>query len=169
MDKMVEIYSEVYGILENRTPVMFDCGTLCNSACCQNNNLGMLLFPFEEVFLTTISNDFIFKDSNIEIDGYKVKLLYCSGTCRRTARPISCRIFPLFPFTYESGRISVEFDPRASGLCPLLFTDLEEIYMSGLFRLMVHKASVLLAENPLIMKFMVNLTQELDTLKLFRF
>lgn len=168
MDKLLEIYSEIYGLLENRIPVLYDCGSLCSSACCQNNGLGMLLFPHEEIYLNSLNNDFSIKDSKIEIGGYKVKLLYCSGSCDRSMRPISCRIFPLFPFTYEDGRISVEFDPRASGTCPLLLTDVDGIYMSGLFRLMVHKAAFLLIKDPLIMKFMVHITNELETLKLFR-
>lgn len=168
MDKLFEIYTEVYRLLESRTPVMFDCGSLCSSSCCQNNGLGMLLFPYEEIFMASLNNDFIIKDSNIDIEGYKVKLLYCSGTCERSVRPVSCRIFPLFPFAYEDERISVEFDPRASRTCPLLLTDVDGIYMSGLFRLMVHKAAVLLSKDPMIMKFMVHLTKELETLKLFQ-
>lgn len=168
MEKLFEIYTEVYGLLELRTPVMFDCGSLCLSACCQNNSHGMLLFPYEEQFIASLVNDFIIKDSNIDIDGYKVKLLYCSGTCNRSLRPISCRIFPLFPYVYEDGRIAVEFDPRASGMCPLLLTDIDEIYMSAIFRLMVYKAATIMQKNPTINKFMLHLTKELEIMKLFR-
>ena len=163
-----ELYSKAYSMLENRTPVMYDCGELCSSTCCRNNGLGMLLFPYEENYLSTMNNDFVIRDSNIHIDVYSVKLLSCNGICNRSTRPLACRIFPLFPFTYKNNHISVKFDPRAHGTCPLLLNDLEGIYMSGLFRLMVLKTAVLLAEEPLVKKFLLQITSELETIESFR-
>lgn len=160
----IDIYSRVYSILNERTPVMFDCGKLCSSACCKDNGLGMLLFPHEESYLKLNDNEFTIKDSNIVIDNYNVKLLYCKGTCNRNVRPLACRIFPLFPYTYKDNRITIKFDSRASVTCPLLLTDLDGIYMSGIFRLMVYKASIILLEDPLIRSYLTHLTKELDTI-----
>ena len=164
----IDIYSHAYTMLKDRTPVMFDCGNLCSSACCHDNGLGMLLFPYEDIFINSIPNDFIIKNSNIVIDGYTVKLLYCKGTCNRNIRPLACRIFPLFPYTYEDNRVSVKFDPRASGTCPLLLTDVEGIYMSGVFRLMIYKTALMLIDNPLIQAFLIHMTKELETIGSFK-
>lgn len=168
MSDYINLYTRAYMLLETRTPMMFDCGALCSSVCCNENGLGMLLFPYEEEYLAKTNNDFIITDSNIEIQGYKVKLLRCNGTCDRHTRPLACRIFPLFPFTGETGGISVEFDPRAYGTCPLLLTDIEGIYTRGLFRLMVLKTAHMISHDPMINSFLVNMTKELKTIKLFR-
>lgn len=164
----IDIYSNAYAMLEDRTPVMYDCGNLCSSACCRDNGLGMLLFPYEEIYLKTIDNDFTIRNSNIIIDGYTVKLLYCNGTCNRNVRPLACRIFPLFPYTYEDNRVSVQFDSRASGTCPLLLTDIDGIYMSGVFRLMVYKTALMLIADPLIKTYLIHITKELETISTFQ-
>ncbi len=166
--KYYDIYYQAYAVLEDRTPVMYDCGNLCSSACCRDNGLGMLLFPYEETYLQTTPNDFTIKNSNIIIDGYTVKLLYCNGTCNRNVRPLACRIFPLFPFTYEDNRVSVQFDPRASGTCPLLLTDVDGIYMSGVFRLMVYKTALMLITDPSIKTYLIHITKELETISTFQ-
>lgn len=163
----IELYKQAYGLLECRTPVMFDCGDLCSSACCRDNGKGMLLFPYEENYLSALGTDFIISDSNIIIDDYTVKFLSCRGICSRSTRPLSCRIFPLFPYAYENGRITVKYDPRAYGTCPLLLTDIEGIYMRGLFRLMIFKTAVLLSEEPIIKKFLVMMTKELEAMESF--
>lgn len=167
-DNILELYSSAYSMLENRTPVMFDCGKLCSAACCSNNGLGMLLFPFEEELQSSFNTDFSINDSNIIVDNHKIKLLKCTGSCNRSTRPLACRIFPLFPFVFEDGRISVEFDPRAAGTCPLLLTDIDGIYIGGIFRLMVYKTAALLCSEPLIKSYLIKLTKELEVIKSFR-
>lgn len=168
MSDYLNLYTRAYRLLETRSPMMFDCGSLCSSACCKENGLGMLLFPYEEEYLAKTNNNFTITDSKIDIHGYKVKLLRCSGHCNRQTRPLACRIFPLFPFTYETGRIYVEFDPRAHGTCPLLLKDIDGIYTRGLFRLMVLKTAQMISRDPMINSFLVKMTKELETIKLFR-
>ncbi len=109
-----------------------------------------------------------FTISNIVINDYTVKLLYCKGSCNRKVRPLACRIFPLFPYVYEDNRISVKFDTRAAGTCPLLLTDLDGIYMSGVFRLMVYKTALALIDDPLISAYLIHLTKELETIGSFQ-
>ncbi len=111
--KKENVIKSCYSILRKTTPLDFDCGNICNGKCCKGDEkTGMLLFPGEENFI----------DSNINIieteSGYK--LAVCNGSCDRNRRPLSCRIYPLFPVVVENNgerRIKVCFDYRAD--CPL--------------------------------------------------
>lgn len=109
------VIDSCYTLLGSVTPLNFDCGKLCNGKCCEGDEkTGMLLFPGEEAVL----------DENINIvtsnEGNRVAI--CNGSCNRAKRPLSCRIYPLFPLIKnENGNeyIEVIYDPRAS--CPLCF------------------------------------------------
>ncbi len=106
-------------ILSNQTPLKTDCGSLCCSACCQGDDTtGMLLFPGEEELLESVSFGRILT-THYSIGDHAGKLFVCSGNCDRSLRPLSCRIFPLFPALTAAGTISVRMDPRAKPLCPL--------------------------------------------------
>lgn len=143
---------KVYKILDNVTPLREDCGKLCSGECCKGDiDTGMLLFPGEEKFFEGNSNFEIKKTS----DGKNI--LVCSGRCDRKLRPISCRIFPLFPVLAD-GRIYVLDDPRARGICPLLY---DEMKLSKKFERRVAKAGKLLAENEETSAFLKILTDEL--------
>ncbi len=102
-----------YSLLRRKTPLQLDCGKLCGGKCCKGDDkTGMLLFPGEENLI----------DSEINIiENEGVKLAVCKGTCDRNKRPLSCRIYPLFPLIYvnEKGEeaVKVVFDCRAD--CPL--------------------------------------------------
>ena len=40
---------KIYGMLENTTPVLSDCGKICSAKCCKGDSTdGMLLFPGEK-------------------------------------------------------------------------------------------------------------------------
>ena len=44
--KKEEVILKCYKILENETPLNFDCGKICKNKCCKGDeNTGMLLFP----------------------------------------------------------------------------------------------------------------------------
>ena len=161
-----KLYEDLYALMEKTTPMLFDCGLLCSSACCSGSR-GMLLFPGEDEYLEHISHDFSIIDTNISYGSEKVRLLNCTGTCNREKRPLACRIFPLFPF-YRGDRISVEFDPRAVGTCPLLYEDIEGIYTSGLFRLKVLEAGYMLSLHDKTAGFLRMMTEELDEIARFR-
>lgn len=111
--KKEEVILKCYKILENETPLEFDCGKICETKCCKGDeNTGMLLFPGEEKLI----------DENMEIrvteNGDKIAV--CSGSCDRSKRPLSCRIYPFFPLIKEfrgKTRIKIIFDLRAD--CPL--------------------------------------------------
>lgn len=111
--KKEDVILTCYSLLRNETPLKEDCGKICNGKCCKgDDNTGMILFPGEENLI----------DENIEIkvaeNGEKIAV--CNGTCNRNKRPLSCRIYPLFPLVEtEDGNEIVKtiIDLRAD--CPL--------------------------------------------------
>lgn len=117
--KKENVINSCYSLLRNVTPLSFDCGKICNGKCCKGDNkTGMVLFPGEEMLLD--------KDINVITDDEGFKIAVCGGVCNRNYRPLSCRIYPLFPvIKNENGReyIQVEIDPRAD--CPLCSEEYE--------------------------------------------
>lgn len=115
--KKENVIKSCYSVLRRTTPLDFDCGKICDGKCCKGDEkTGMLLFPGEEKLI----------DSNINVIETESgdKLAVCNGTCDRNRRPLSCRIYPLFPVVVnEEGRsvVKVCFDYRAD--CPLCMTD----------------------------------------------
>lgn len=108
--------SRAYSLLRRSTPLgKGDCGRLCGSACCKGGDGdGMLLFPGEDKLFEE-------REGFDIIESGQFKLLVCSGSCTRNERPLSCRLFPLFPLVYEDGgelHLEVVRDPRF-GQCPL--------------------------------------------------
>ncbi len=109
------VVKSCYSALGRLTPLAFDCGNLCGGRCCKGDEgTGMLLFPGEENLI----------DENINVienDGFMFAV--CNGTCNRRKRPLSCRIYPLFPLIKDNGEIEVVFDSRAN--CPLTLGELK--------------------------------------------
>ena len=167
MTDYLSTYEKLYKFFEKSAPMHFDCGLLCDNACCRDNGLGMFLFPHEEEYLESLGHDFTITESNFIFNGSTVKLLLCNGHCTRRLRPLSCRIFPLFPYL-RKGRITVDFDPRAKGMCPLLFTDIDELYVLGLFRLKVLKTGAIMSDIAELANFLENYSAELDTIARFK-
>lgn len=108
--KKEKVVLTCYSLLRKETPLSFDCGKICNGKCCKGDeSTGMIIFPGEESFL----------DENIKIKeteaGFKIAV--CNGNCNRNKRPLSCRIYPLFPLITENGSVKTIIDIRAD--CPL--------------------------------------------------
>ncbi len=144
---------KVYRILKNVTPLKTDCGVLCAGECCKgDNDTGMILFPGEEKLFEN-SEEFVVKKTT---DGKNI--LVCGGKCDREKRPISCRIFPLFPMLVDD-RIYVIDDPRASGICPLIF---DKMKIKKNFERKVAKAGKILAENEETGELLLKLTDEIS-------
>ena len=147
------IIKNCYNLFENKTPLKYDCGKLCGGACCKGDeNTGMVLFPGEEKFI----------DPNTRIaetDG--VKYAVCGGTCDRSRRPLSCRIFPLFPYMYRDGervRVKAVRDIRAA-VCPLC-----EDAIDGDFKKTVRRVGRFLACDSELREFTLSLSAELAEL-----
>lgn len=147
-DKIVKIMGEL-------TPLKVDCGQLCGGACCKGDcSTGMLLFPGEESPLTVIKGE----------NGQR--LAVCDGTCDRSSRPLSCRIFPFFPTISENGKIFVEPDLRASRLCPLI-EHIDEIEFDPKFFKAVKKVGKILAKDDECRRFLEDITDEIDEIGKF--
>lgn len=110
---MADALRRALALLEDVTPLSTDCGRVCDGRCCRPSadSVGMLLLPGEETLLT--GEDYTITPA----DGGT--LLTCDGHCRREKRPFACRVFPLFPYVGEDGRVRAVYDPRSWRLCPL--------------------------------------------------
>ena len=108
MKKQME---EARNHLETLTPLVTDCGVLCQAACCrpdEDGQGGVTLFPGEEA---------LYADANWA--RLESGVLYCDGHCPRENRPLGCRIFPLTPNRKKDGALCVRVDRRAFSMCPL--------------------------------------------------
>ena len=108
--KKENVLKSCYSVLRRTTPLDFDCGEICNGKCCKGDEkTGMLLFPGEEKLIDS--------DINVIETESGDKLAVCNGICDRNHRPLSCRIYPLFPVATGEGVVKICFDYRAD--CPL--------------------------------------------------
>ena len=121
------IYLQLYRLFDDTTPVAVDCGQLCGSACCKDDDdgdNGMYLFPGEKEILKLLKPSWAKierSDFSYEYEGktYNVPIALCSGECDRYSRPLACRIFPLTPHLNSEGKMEIIIDPRAKKICPL--------------------------------------------------
>ncbi|MDD4796360.1 MAG: hypothetical protein PHO66_01165, partial [Eubacteriales bacterium] len=112
-------YIQLYRIIEESTPMKFDCGLLCQSACCQgDDDQGMLLFPGEKaLYAQDMPEGFAVHE--VTLPGWgNAHLLTCAGRCPRARRPLSCRIFPLSPH-WDGQQFVCRLDSRGVAMCPL--------------------------------------------------
>ncbi len=150
------VIKNCYDILENVTPLRRDCGAICGGACCRGDeNTGMVLFPGEENLI----------DESIKIiETNGIKYAVCGGTCDRSKRPLSCRIFPAFPYMYREGervRVKAVSDMRAA-VCPLGFDELDKRFLKA-----VRRIGRFLACDGELAEFMLELSAEQDELAEF--
>lgn len=148
-NKYQRLYAKINLTLKDKTPLKKDCGLICGSVCCKgDSDTGMLLFPFEESSLTLKEKD-------------GVRLCVCSGSCNRNERPLSCRIFPFFPYVTPEGKIKVIPDIRGVNICPLV-SNFNEISFDRGFLYRVKKVGRLLYADEECRKFLVDTSREMD-------
>lgn len=148
-NKYQRFYKKAKSIMEDKTPLKKDCGLLCGKACCKGDGeTGMLLFPFEETALPVIEKN-------------GVRLCVCDGSCNRDERPLSCMIFPFFPYVTPEGRIKVIPDIRGSEICPIV-RNFTETKLDRRFLYRVKKVGRLLAENEECRVFLNGISREMD-------
>jgi len=117
-----ELYEKAYAMLDKTTPLVTDCGKLCERACCAaaDEKTGMYLFPGEEEMFAGEHPWLAIEKSSLTYGrGKPVFLAVCDGHCPRGARPLACRIFPLTPYIEPRGSLVIRTDPRAVPICPL--------------------------------------------------
>ncbi len=107
--KMQQSIEKIYSLLDEVSPLDFDCGRLCDDACCVNDDnddyeLALYLMPGEELMYED-SDDFnLYYIPSDELEfphdwNDDVYLVECINPphCNRSIRPIQCRTFPLIP------------------------------------------------------------------------
>ncbi len=145
-----ELYKKANKIIGEKTPLKKDCGIVCGTACCKGDeNTGMLLFPFEETTLAVKEKD-------------GVRLAVCEGHCRREDRPLSCRIFPFFPYVTAEGKIKVIPDIRGASVCPLV-RQFKAVKFDRGFLWRVKKVGRLLYADEACREFLIDISRETDT------
>lgn len=111
-----EILERAYAAIGDHTPMLTDCGALCEAACCESDEDGqggVYLFPGEEACMGEC------EWGKIETDSFG-PMLVCGDWCDRDRRPLACRIFPLTPVKNAEGKWTVRMDARARAMCPLV-------------------------------------------------
>ena len=108
-----------YALLEDVTPLKYDCGKICGGACCKPDSVnretqgGMTLLPYEDTLIGGC-DEFTIKNTQDS------KVLLCSGSCERIFRPFACRIFPFYArIDKDTESISLRIDPRSVNVCPI--------------------------------------------------
>lgn len=154
---MVDALRQALALLEVVTPLDTDCGRVCDGRCCRPSadSVGMLLLPGEEKLL--VGEDFTL----IPADGGM--LLTCGGSCRRETRPFACRVFPLFPYVGEDGRVRAVYDPRSFRLCPLT-QNCARVPLRRDFVRAVRRAGRILMRDPACAAFLRAQSREIDDL-----
>ena len=165
------IYLQIYRLFDTTTPLKFDCGKLCNSACCEGDESGMYLFPGEESVYRLLNCDWATiekSDFTYSHNGKtkNVPLLVCKGKCDRYERPLACRIFPLSPYVDKDGKLQVIMDPRAKSVCPIA-KELDMDELSESFSRRVKKAFLPLMKNAEFRAFMKTYSEYLDEFQKF--
>ena len=111
-----EILERAYAAIGDLTPMLTDCGALCEAACCETDEDGqggVYLFPGEDACIGSC------EWGRIEADAFG-PMLVCDDWCDRDRRPLACRIFPLTPVKTAEGKWTVRMDARARAMCPLV-------------------------------------------------
>ncbi len=155
-------YNYLYRKLNKRTPLEEDCGKLCNNACCEDTDgdeVGMYLFPGEDTLFEGKDN-FRIEESLLGFMDKKVKILFCKPYCNRKERPLSCRIFPLFPYIDLMGELKIIIDPRGRSVCPLYKGDIKDL--NGSFVRGVKHIGKILANDPECFEYLFSLSRYID-------
>ena len=157
----LSVLKTTYEILDKVTPLRLDCGKLCEQACCKggDEDNGMLLFPGEEELLA--NQDEWLTLTPIDHIRSNIYIARCNGTCPRSLRPLSCRIFPLTPYLTENDILIIKMDPRAKQLCPLA-REMDKKDLLPEFTKAVRKASALLITESSIKAYIYDLSRMLD-------
>lgn len=148
-NKYERIYKKAKYIMEDKTPLKKDCGLICGKACCKGDSeTGMLLFPYEQTTLDITEKD-------------GVRLCVCNGSCNREERPLSCMIFPFFPYLTTDGRIRVIPDIRGGEICPIV-RNFSDVKLDRRFLRRVKKVGRLLKEDEECRAFLDGISREID-------
>ena len=120
--------------------------------------LSFLKFPktIDEVIDAMVEK---YGDDQCVKDG--VRLCVCDGKCERSSRPLSCMIFPFFPYVTQEGRIRVIPDIRGGSICPVV-RNFADVRLDRRFLRRVKKIGRLLSEDEECRVFLEGISREMD-------
>lgn len=159
-----ELFQKAYEMLDKITPLQYDCGKLCNRACCDSadEDAGMYLFPGEELMYIEKPAWLRIKQSAFTYDDEKPALIaICTGQCDRELRPLACRIFPLTPYMRHNGVVKIKIDPRAVPMCPLAKLNAGEDFDKE-FLLAVNDVFKMISKDKEIHSYIYSLSRLID-------
>ena len=127
-------YQYLYKLTDFPTPLRSNCGLLCEQVCCApgiNNDLGVYLFPGEEIMFTRQEDWLIWENQDPEEQQFPdswtapVHFLRCIASCSRHQRPLACRFFPLAPYLQQDNHLLLIYETMALPYrCPLIYDDI---------------------------------------------
>ena len=143
------LYKRAKNIIGEKTPLYKDCGLICSGACCKGDEgTGMLLFPHEKTSLRVTEKG-------------GVRLAVCDGGCNRRERPLSCMIFPFFPYITKEGRVKTVPDIRGCRVCPLV-ENADKVRLDRGFLMRVKRVGRLLSADEECRRFLYETSREMD-------
>ena len=129
-------WKAIYRLLNHVETEVFDCGTLCGSACCvckdATNDVGIYLFPGEHLLLRESEKEqdwLTWEDQDQKDIGFPeswtapVYFVNCKTppVCPRSWRPLQCRTFPLKPVIDENGVLELIWEnEQLPYTCPII-------------------------------------------------
>ena len=137
----MNLINQAREIISGLTPMHFDCGNLCEKACCapdEDGQGGVHLFPGEEI----PDCDWCHIENPA---GSIAPIVVCDGPCDRENRPLACRIFPLTPVK-NGDKWNLRMDARARAMCPIVRSGVKAV--DPAFARAVLKAIRLIASDP---------------------
>ena len=149
------LLKEAIEIVGDATPLNFDCGTMCQRACCVSEGY-MMVFPYEMPMLE--KQNYTFKKAELISYG-QIDLVTCDGTCSRDYRPFSCIIYPLAP-KFVDDELFVRLDVRGRPTCPLCHKSMSSLNKDFIEK--VKKAFMLLSKDSEMKKFLKAISNHVD-------
>ena len=129
-------WKAIYRLLNHVEIEVYDCGTLCDNACCvckdATKDVGIYLFPGEHLFLRESEKEqdwLIWEEQDQKDIGFPdswtspVFFVNCKTppVCPRQWRPLQCRTFPLKPVIDENGVLELIWeDEKLPYTCPII-------------------------------------------------
>ncbi|MCI8646660.1 MAG: hypothetical protein HFE76_07640 [Firmicutes bacterium] len=137
-------YEAIYRLLDQVSPLPYDCGTLCGAVCCTYEDpcgqtedepeLGIYLLPGEEKLFTQKEDWLSWTREPAEKFDFplswhgKVYFVKCKTPprCPREKRPMQCRTFPLSPHLTDDGFLRLVLCTfQIPYTCPLIEENME--------------------------------------------
>ncbi|OED30378.1 hypothetical protein [Methanosphaera sp. WGK6] len=133
-EEMKRSIQKIYDMLDEVSPVGFDCGTLCGEICCvydddcSDEKVALYLLPGEELMYEDSDSFNLYAIDSRDIDyphswTDDVFVVECVNPprCEREIRPIQCRTFPLIPHISSDGVFHLILDKHEMPYeCPII-------------------------------------------------